>query len=58
MQKKKLLLRKTFFQKETFYTENVCVTNKNIYLFELYNDSAKKILIIKNIFIKTSWQTL
>ena len=41
MQKKKLLLRKTFFQKKPFHTENICVTNKNIYLFELYNHSAK-----------------
>ena len=41
--KKNLLLRKSFFQKKTFYTETTCVTNKNIYLFELYNHSAKKI---------------
>ena len=39
----KLLLLKAFFQKKTFYKENICVTNKNIYLFELYNYSAKKI---------------
>ena len=36
MQKKKLLLSKTF------YTENIGVTNKNMYLFELHNHSAKK----------------
>ena len=40
----------------------MCITNKNVYLLELYNHSAKKKkkkkLIIKNIFIKTSWQTL
>ena len=41
--KKNLLLRKSFFQKKTSYTENICVTNKNIYLFELYNHSAKRI---------------
>ena len=42
--KKKLKQKKNyyFFQKKTFYTENICVTNKNMYLFELYNHSAKK----------------
>ena len=43
MQKKKLLLSKTFFKKKTFYTENIGVTNKNMYLFELHNHSAKTI---------------
>ena len=42
MQKIKLLLRKTFFQKKTFCTENVSVTNKNIYRFESYNHFGKE----------------
>ena len=41
MQKKKIT-EKNSFQEKTFYTENICVTNENIYLFELYNHSAKK----------------
>ena len=48
LQKKKYFLAKQKFQAEEkknitkFYTENVCVTNKNIYLSKLWNHSAKK----------------
>ena len=60
---KKTITEKKNFQKKNFYTENICVVNRNIYLFELYNHSTKKkkkkkTLIIKNIFVKTSWQTI
>ena len=40
-----LYTTKTLFQKKTFYTENIeniCVTNENINLSELYSHSAKK----------------
>ena len=39
---KKTITEKKNFQKKTFYTENICVVNRNIYLFELYNHSTKK----------------
>ena len=33
-----------------FYTENACVTNKNIYLSKLWNHSAKKIFWLQEIY--------